>query len=130
MNKYSDKLEDFKLLFNLELNNKIKKSKKIKDIIEDYEIDITTDPEQGFYWLMLHALNEILDILKVKCYGSERSGSRNDSDGEFLHLFLANKNGKFYEVMFNLDDEDESTEFYAMHEVERYETKVFKFKRL
>jgi hypothetical protein len=27
-------------------------------------------------------------------------------------------------------EKDESTEFYAMHEVERYETKVFKFKRL
>jgi len=32
--------------------------------------------------------------------------------------------------MFSLDDEDESTEFYAMYEVERYEIKAFKFKRI
>lgn len=129
MIKYSDNIEDFKQLFDIEYN-KIKKFKIIKQYIEDYEIDINDDPLYALNHLMLYAIDDIFKVLKLKVYDFERSGSNKDSSGEFCHYFIKSSDSSYYEVVFSIDNEDESKEFYEMHLVQPYKVEITKFKRL
>jgi hypothetical protein len=121
-----EKYKQFITLFNIDYKN-LKKYKVIKQYIDDYDI---IDDENALPHLLLYALDDIFKILNIRVKDYERSGARGDSDGEFSHYFLQLTKTKYYEVMFSIDNEDESEEFYDMFEAAPYKITKTKFKRI